>query len=225
MARNMPGDDLGALNWLEARIVDWNTNQAGIGLTSGQVIDLAQDIVNTRGAFTSVGTARAASKDATGNFHSNGSAMRTQGSGMISAIKSFAQNSADPQVVYDLASVSPADPRSPAPPPAQPFNLAATLANNGSVIVSWEGTGPVGTLYEVYRRLPAETEFDLLGVVDALSKEYTDGGLPLNSTFATYQVRAVRGDTASAFSTQFNIQFGPVAPPVAGAGEDMGLAA
>ena len=53
-------------------------------------------------------------------------------------------------------------PPSPTPAPATPHNLSVQLGAVGSVDVSWDGTGPVGTLYEGYRRPPGETSFDLL---------------------------------------------------------------
>ena len=111
--------------------------------------------------------------------------------------------------------MTPKDPPSPMPAPATPTNLKANVDGNGSINVSWDGTGPVGTLYEVYRKLEGDTEFVLLGNVDATTKEYNDATLAVGSTFATYMIRAVRGGTASANSTQFNIQFGPTAPPLA----------
>lgn len=66
------------------------------------------------------------------------------------------------------------------------------------------------------RRVSTETELVLLAVVDAKTKAFNDNTLPVGTTFSTYQVRAVRGETQSAMSTQFNIQFGPVAPPAEG---------
>ena len=189
MSTNMPQRDIEALQWLEARISEWNSNFAVVGLTSASVIDLAQDLANTRNSFTSIATAQAEAKDATANFHTKGKDMRKKASAMIATIKGFAESSQTPQTVYIAASISPRNPPSPTPAPATPHDLSVQLGASGSVDISWDGTGPVGTLYEVYRRLPGETNFDL---------------------------RAVRAETQSAMSTQFNIQFGPVAPPVAG---------
>jgi len=215
MSVNMPPRNIEALQWLEARIVAWNASPAAIGLTSASVLDLAQDIANTRGSFTTVQTSRATAKDDTATFHDNGNTMRLKASAMIATIKGFAQSSTTPQVVYDAASVYPRDPPSPVPAPATPTALEAQVGAAGSVDVSWEGTGPASTVYEVYRRLSGETTFDLLAVVDAKTKAFNDTTLPVGTTFATYQVRAVRGDKTSAMSTQFNIQFGPVAPDAA----------
>ena len=216
MSTNMPQRDIEALQWLEARISEWNSNFSVIGLTSASVIDLAQDLANTRGAFTSIATAQAEAKDATANFHTKGKDMRKKASAMIATIKGFAESSQTPETVYIAASISPRNPPSPTPAPATPHNLSVQLAAAGSVDISWDGTGATGTVYEVYRRLPTETAFDLLAVIDAKSKTFNDATLPLGTTFSTYQVRAVRADTQSAMSTQFNIQFGPIAPPVAG---------
>jgi hypothetical protein len=216
MSTNMPSRDIEALQWLEARISEWNLNFASIGLTSASVLDLAQDLANTRTAFTSIATAKAAAKDATADFHNQGKAMRTKASAMIATVKGFAQSSQTPQAVYDAASISPRNPPSPTPAPATPHNLRAQIGAAGSVDIEWDGTGATGTVYEVYRRLPTETNFDLLAVVDAKSKAFNDATLPVGTTFSTYQVRAVRAETQSPMSTQFNIQFGPVAPPAEG---------
>ena len=220
MGANMPAYNPDALTWLEGRIATWQADPAGIGLTSALVTTLATDVTNSRNAFTSVQTVRGESKNATEAFKVSGDGMRANASLLIATIKAFADASSDPQLVYDAANVSPQDPRSPAPPPEQPANLEAVLQNNGTIELSWSGRGPTGTLYEVYRRLPTETTFDLLGNVGALAKSYNDAALPAGTTFATYQVRAVRGDQVSPFSTQFSIQFGSI-----DAAAEMGMAA
>ena len=220
MGENMPGYNPDALTWLEGRIATWQADPAGIGLTSALVTTLATDVTTSRNAFTSVQTVRGESKNATEAFKVSGDGMRASASLLIATIKAFADASSDPQLVYDAANVSPQDPRSPAPPPEQPANLEAVLQNNGTIELSWSGRGPTGTLYEVYRRLPTETTFDLLGNVDALTKSYNDAAIPAGTTFLTYQVRAVRGDQVSPFSTQFSIQFGSI-----DAAAEMGMAA
>lgn len=69
MSENMPARSLPAIEWLEARVAAWNVSFASIGLTSAQVVDLTQDVVNARGAFTTVQTIRADSKGKTTEFH------------------------------------------------------------------------------------------------------------------------------------------------------------
>ncbi|MCH7696745.1 MAG: BCCT family transporter, partial [Proteobacteria bacterium] len=86
--------------------------------------------------------------------------------------------------------------------------LEGILQNNGSVEVRWSGRGPVGTLYEVYRKLATETTFTFLGNVDASTKKFNDAGVPAGTISAAYQVRAIRADLVSPYSTQFSILFG-----------------
>ena len=215
MGSNLPSERRQALNWLEARIATWVANPTGIGLTSAAVIDLSQQVVNTRAAFTSVTAIRAEAKNETVTANGIADGMHMAAGPVIANIKNFADNQTNPQLIYDAANISPQSPPSPTPAPATPTNLKANLGSNGSVFISWDGTGATGTLYEVYRRVDGETGFTLLGNVDAKTKEFNDATLPLGTTFATYQIRAVRADTQSLFSTQFNIQFGPIAPPVA----------
>ena len=208
MADNMPGYSPDALTWLEARIAGWVASPAAIGLTSAVVTSLATDITNARTDFTSVQAIRGESMAATVTFNASGKVMRTNGALAISTIKAFADAAPIPSQVYETANVSPADPRSPALPPEQPASLEAILQNNGSVEVSWSGKGPVGTLYEVYRKLATETTFTFLGNVDASTKKFNDAGVPAGTISAAYQVRAIRADLVSPYSTQFSILFG-----------------
>lgn len=211
MGRNLPSGGHAALEWLEAHIAQWNTNQATIGLASATVIDLGQNLANARTLFTSVEQIRADSKSKTQEFNSDMTDIHKEAANAISTIKAYAATTDDPAAVYTLAGLTQADPRQPAPPPAMPTNVLATLVNNGTVDVTWEGSGPVGTVYEVYRKANVETEFTLLGVADARTKEWNDTTLPGAPVSATYQVRAVRGADMSAFSAQSTIQFGPAA--------------
>ncbi len=212
MGINLPAGNRESLEWLEGRIATWNANSATIGLTSAQVLDIAGDIANARGAFTSVQDIRAESKSKTLDWTDKATALHTKASQLIATIKGFAASSGNASAVYVAADLSPKDPPSPAPAPATPSSLKANLNANGSIDLAWVGSGPTGTLYEVYRKLDGETTFDLLGNVDAQTKEYNDATLPVGATFATYMIRAVRAEKSSANSTQFNIQFGPTAP-------------
>jgi hypothetical protein len=208
MGTNIPGTRNEILAWAESLIGQWGTNQAAIGLTAAQVTELAGDIANARQALTDVQATRANAKAETQDYYAKADAVHTKASKAVTAIKSFAKNSTDPATVFLLAGITGQNPPSPAPAPEQPSNLRAILQNNGAVEVSWTGRGPVGTIYEVYRKLATETTYTFLSNIDASEKKYTDAGVPAGTLSATYQVRAIRGDQFSPYSTAFAIQFG-----------------
>ncbi|MCH8270680.1 MAG: hypothetical protein IH985_05665 [Planctomycetes bacterium] len=221
MGTNMPGDNHDALEWLEGRITGWVADPAAIGLTSAVVSDLAADIIDTRTSFTSVEQIRQGSKAATTAFHLNGDDMRTNASNAIATIKSFAVNSADPPAVYTAAGITPPDPQSPVAPPEQPTGLKATLNGDGSVTISWEARGPVGTVYNVSRKLATETVFTFIGQGAAQDKQFIDATVPAGTITAAYIIQGVRGGNLGLMSNAMTVFFGTAD---AGAGE-MGLAA
>ncbi len=208
MGINIPETRKEILAWAESLIAQWGTNQAAIGLTSAQVAELAVDIANARQALTDVEATRANAKAETQDYYAKADAVHKKASKAVTAIKSFAKNSTDPEVVYLLAGITGQNPPSPVPAPEQPTNLRAVLQNNGAVEVRWTGRGPVGTIYEVYRKLATETSYTFLSNVDASEKRYTDAGVPAGTLSAMYQVRAIRADLFSPYSTAFVIQFG-----------------
>ena len=215
MARNMPGTDLNALEWLEGRIVGWNANFATIGLTSAQVIDLSQKVTNTRGAFTSVESVRTDSKAKTQNFHALAKDMRGGAGILIGAIKSFAAQSGDAQLVYDTAGVLPADARSPASPPEQPTDVNRTLLADGSVKLTWRGRGPEGTTYFITRRLNGTGGYTFIGQATSIDKSFVDNTFPPGTITASYMVQGVRSGIAGLQSVPIVVQFGVTSDVVA----------
>ncbi len=208
MGTNIPAGRRQKLEWIEGLIAQWSTNQAAIGLTSASVIDLAGDIANTRAAFTTVETVRADSKAKTTNFYIKADAMHVKASDMVQTIKAFAENSNTPGTVYSLAGITPADPRSPVAPPAQPIISGITLNSDGSVTVAWDGTGPTGTNYLIRRKNAGETAYTLVGQAGPSDKAFTDATIPALTSSASFTVQAVRGDDESLLSPAVTVQFG-----------------
>ena len=103
MGTNLNGTRRQILEWAEAHISQWGTNQGAIGLTSAQVIELGTDIANARAAFTSVEQIRAESKAETQDFYAKADSVHTNASKAVTAIKSFAENSDDAAAVFLLA--------------------------------------------------------------------------------------------------------------------------
>ena len=208
MSENMSSNDTAALIWLEAHITGWVADPTAIGITSSAANDLLTDILTARGSFTSVQAIRTDSKLATGTFKTDAKAMRDNASLVIADIKAFANNQTNPQVVYDAAGVSPRSPATPTAPPSQPSTLTAALNGDGSVTINFEGTGPVGTVWQVTRKLPLETAFTFIGNADVADKSFTDVNIPTGSASATYQVQGVRGSIVGPVSFPFTVPFG-----------------
>ena len=225
MGDNMPGSNTPAQQWLEARIAAWAAGPAAIGLTSAQVTNLAADITDARDSFTSVQTIRGDSRNATASYDDKATAMRHNASPLIANIKNFAENQADPQVVYDAANVSPKDPPSPAPAPSQPTNIRRVIEPDGAVTLSWDAIAPVGAIYNVTRRLATETGFTFVGQGDGSDKSFSDSTVPPGTTSATYIIQGVRGSKTGPQSQPIVVFFGTADAETGGAEVGMGLAA
>ncbi len=208
MGTNMSGQNVQALTWLEARIASWVADPTGIGLTSGQTTSLATEITNARNAFTSVEAIRTESQNKTTTFKTVADGMRQSAAPMIANIKNFADNAADPDLIYTAAGVLPTDPRSPAAPPSQPSTLDAKLNGDGSVTINFQGTGPTGTAWQVQRKLALETSYTFIGNADVATKSFTDVNIPAGVASATYQVQGIRGSVLGPVSFPFTVPFG-----------------
>ncbi len=208
MGKNLPSKGLSVIQWLESHISDWNTNFASIGLQSSQVITLATDIANVRQSFTTVETIRSESKTKTVELSAEIDAVHDKAANMILTIKAFAENSGTPATVYALAQILPADPATPAAPPTQPINIDYRIQPDGSITLSWDATGPSGTIYNVTRQLPTETSFSFVGQGDSSDKSFTDTTVPAGSVNVSYRIRGVRGPLVGPQSLTFTINFG-----------------
>lgn len=210
MGTNLPAGRVQSLEFLENHIVQWNTNQGALGITSAAIIDLSLDVANTRGAFSSVELVRTDSLAKTQNFYSKADVTHKKGSDIISTIKSFAASSGDSANVYLLAGLTPKDPPQPAPAPEQPTNGSAELGGNGAVIINFEARGPTGTVWQVWRQLGTETEYSFIGNADSKNKAYADNTVPAGQSSAQYTIQGVRGSVTGPVSFAILVQFGGV---------------
>ena len=208
MSTNLPGYNPDALVWLEAHITMWTASAATIGLTSAVVTSIQSDITDARNSFTSVQALRADAKVGTSDFRTKADTMRENASNAISTSKAFAENSDTPSTVYTAAGITPTAPSTPTPAPDQPGNVSAMLKNDGSIMVTWDGKGPTGTVSQIYRKLPLETTFSVIGRTGSRLKEFSDTTVPSAIASVTYQVRAQHAEKFSLFSSQVTVQFG-----------------
>lgn len=92
--------------------------------------------------------------------------------------------------------------------PGTPEQFTLILPGNGDVLLKWKcknPTGATGTMYQVWRKTAADTEYKFLGGVGA--KKFTDTTLAAGATEVSYQVQAVRS-TAAGFWGTFDAKFG-----------------
>lgn len=208
MATNIPSGRQQRLIWIEGLITQWGDNQALLGLTSAQVIDLATDIANARQAFSTVETIRTNSKSKTNTYYTQADNVHKKASEMLKVIKGAAAVSATPEVVYDAAGITPNDPPSPAPAPEQPTINTATLGGNGSITLDFIGNGPSGTVWQVFRMLPTQSTFAFIGNANPHIKSFTDTTVPPGTSTVTYQMRGTRGNQMGPSSFDFTAKIG-----------------
>lgn len=193
------------IEWFETRLDGWLADPGSIGLTAGQVGQLAAEVAAARQAYLEAEMARNAARSATAAFHTVTGAMEGDGRGLIAQIKAFAE-ATDDAGVYERSRVPPPRDPSPAGPPEPPAGVRARITSDGAVALAWEGPLAHRTFYEVLRRLDGEPTWTVLDAVGA--KAYLDDAVPVGTTGAAYRVRAKRGRQSSAASQAITVRLG-----------------
>jgi hypothetical protein len=194
------------IEFYENHVTPWNTNATAIGTTTAAVTHLSTKTVAARDAFNAQQAAQDAAKAATHTQKMAIDAMETAGASIIKQVRSKAAISGDS--VYTLAQIpAPATP-SPRPAPGTPANFTVDLFQDGSLELKWKCANPAGssgTIYQVWRRVEADGQFEYLG--GSGLRKYIDNTIPAGSSQVTYQIQAVRSTAVGAFA-QFNVNFG-----------------
>jgi len=214
MGRNIPSSRRQRLNWMESLIEQWTTNQAAIGLSGATITALTAEIDAARAAFTASNEIHTFARAATTNYHFKADAAHAMASDAVKTIKAFAENSTAPGSVYSLSGLTSKAAASPVAPPETPLITGLSLNGDGSVTVTWRGSGPTGTNYLVRRKNAGETAFVIIGQSGPSNKRLVDSGVPAGTPSAMYSVQAVRGDDQSPMSGVSTIQFGNLAAQV-----------
>lgn len=110
--------------------------------------------------------------------------------------------------MYSQAQIpAPAYP-TPAPAPGMPYDLDASIDNNGNVVLSFRADNAqshTGTFFEVRRQLNGQTGFTLVG--SSGTKGFTDTGIEAGTTSAVYNITAKRGELSSTTSENIYVPF------------------
>lgn len=196
------------IEWFESRVGAWSDDPGAIGLTEGQVAELAANVAAARAKYEQAERARNASRSATVGYHAAADTLVQGGRDLVATIKAFAEAS-DDREVYARAEIPPPADRSPLPAPGTPHDLRITLETTGRISLVWkadDAAASSGAYFIVQRRLDDEPGFAILGATG--TKSFRDETVPLGTRRATYMVQPFRGSKAGRPSVQVTVQFG-----------------
>lgn len=214
----LPMNRLDQVEFCESHWPVWEANAAAIGLTTAQTGALKSATTSARAKYDASLAARQASKAATQAFYGATAAMRDLAAPMIAAIKSFADQQADPGAVYVLAQIPPPAAPTPAAAPGKPTNFTVTLEPTGAVTLLWDATNAAassGAFFQVSRKLPGAGSFVSIGGAPGSTAEsrrmtFTDETVPASAASAgvQYIVTGRRGSLTGVPSDAVTVQFG-----------------
>ncbi|MEQ1822762.1 MAG: hypothetical protein ABL949_09640 [Fimbriimonadaceae bacterium] len=208
----VPSSKSGLNTWAQAHVNAFTTNAVAIGLTPAQATTFSTASAAYNTTILAQEEAYDKARAATEAMESAEATLRAVASDTLSIIKGKANSSANPSSVYGLAQIPSPSAPSPAGPPTDATNVAATLKNNGAILITWEGTLAKGQFFSVWRKL-STNNWDQIGVVAA--KKFADNTLPIGSSSATYMVQSHRGEQSSFGSEPVQIVFGSQSLPQA----------
>ena len=202
------------LAWCEAHVEIFRTQYAGVGITADQGLDFATAVTTFATSFAEEEKARLAWEAAREASRGTYRIMRRQMTQIVSDVRYYAEDQANPSSVYELAQVPPRQNPSTLPPPGQPTNLQASIVTaTGAVELRWRSnnpTGTSGTSYIITRKLPTESEFRFVGVTG--ERRFVDNTFIAGPDSVQYRVQGQRADSASPVSEIFTLRFGRTGP-------------
>ena len=205
MSNLLPDTKEGQILFFEQHLAPWTTNAVAIGLTAPQMTAFTTMVETARDKFNDAEAARLASKTATLEMNSAIDIMNQIGMGCVKNIRGKAESTLD-DTVYVKAMIPPPTAPTPSGTPSQPTGLSAFIDDGGRVNLAWVGTTQYSTYFTIWRKLPEEPAFTMIGTVGG--KKWMDDTVEAGTPYATYFVQAHRGTKVSIPSLQTNIIFG-----------------
>lgn len=184
----------------------FTTDPSALGLTDPQIDDLktAREMAAT--AYHDHLEAICASRVATQLWFDRADAFISLSRRTIKAIKAKADLDNDPSLYVISGIPVPDTTPTPGPAPQAPTDLAATISNLGYVQLTWKGTRSKLIATHVWRRLPGELGFMLVGVATGTS--WTDTSVPAGTVSANYYAVAASKGLLSATTQIVVVNFG-----------------
>ena len=195
-----PNTKPGKIGYFNSKVAPWTTNAVAIGTTSTAVTALQALVTAAQSALDDQIAAEQAAKTKTATADDAVALMVAAGADIIKNIRAKADNTANPNTVYDLAEIpAPATP-TPVSTLGQPNNFSVALEMDGSVTVKWKCANPraTGTIYQVWRKLQGEATFGYLGGTG--EKKFNDATVPSGSSTTLYKIQAVRSTAVGLFN-------------------------
>lgn len=195
MAETLNGSKKQKLQKLKVYLPYWTANTAAIGLTGPQVASLQSKVDVADAAKQAQQAAINAAQMATMNWHHRLDTAAAMAAGYIKAIKAKARIDDNPNI-YVLAGLpEPITTPTPLPAPDMPSDFAASITNQGYVRLTWEGTRSSKVFTTIWRRMPGEAGFTLVGSGTGLN--FTDMNVPPGTPMASYFAVANRQGKSS----------------------------
>jgi hypothetical protein len=206
MGQVLDGSRRQLIEQINTYMVAWANNPTGIGLTAGQITTLQNllDLANT--AYTDKLVADNNSKAATLDFYNRADDAIEVARSYVKTIKAKAAITNDPNIYVKAGIPEPDDKPTPSQPPSMPTDFSAAITNTGYVQVSWKGTRSSSIYVSIWRRLPEENEFSLIGTTTGFN--FTDTTVPSGTQQALYFGIASRKGQQSDPTEIVNVNFG-----------------
>ncbi len=214
------------VEWCEAHVPVWTAVATNVGLTSAQCTAFGDLTEEARKNYDEAQAAREAAKGATTLQNTAISAAVRGAADLIRVIRGYAEQQADPDVVYALAQIPPQAPRVPATAPGKPDGVIITLNPDGTITLTWaaeNSTASTGGFFEIKRKLPGQASFINIGgapgsTVESRRMFFTDESIPTSaaSQGAQYIITGRRGTRVGTPSDAITVQFGVDGTTVSG---------
>ncbi len=206
MAATLSGTRKQKLQKLKVYLPQWAANAVAIGLTGPQVAGLQSAVDVADDAELAQQAAINAAQMATMDWYHKIDTAAAMAQGYIKAIKAKADIDNNPNI-YVLAGLpEPDNYPTPVQAPGMPTNFAAAITNTGYVQLTWDGTRSSKIFTSLWRRLPDEAGYTLVGSVNGMN--FTDVTVPPGTQSATYFAVANRQGQSSDPTEIVTVNFG-----------------
>ncbi len=208
----LPRTKDGMIEYFEERLSKWQLDPGAVGLTAEQVDALAALVADARTSYTTVQQAKQDLRNMVFSQDTDIDTMMGLGSALLGIIRAHADatgvtdGNAAAAGVFAAANISPANARTPAPPPAPATNLQASLLNTGGLKLTWNGTTANGTVYALWRRTNNDTAFTQLATSG--QRTYEDQTVPAGSAEVVYFLRTIRDNLVSDDAEPITVRLG-----------------
>jgi hypothetical protein len=211
-----------SIEFCEVHAPVWAANAAGLGLSPAVCAAFTAATDEARMKYDDALKARDAAKAATASSNDSIREMKSDAATLVRTIKAFAEASANPQAVYNLAQIPAPLPPAPLPLPGKPTNLSVTLLPTGAVQLSWDAENAAassGAFYNIARKLPGAANFVGIGGAPGSTTQsrrmtFTDASVPTSAAAAgvQYIIQGQRGTSQGLPSDAVVVQFGTDTP-------------